>query len=140
MRTRRTAAALTLLVSLCVPACGGGSSGPTGTGSQNPPPTGQPPGQQPPSGNTNAITVKNSGFDPAATTVNAGTTVTWTWDSCRDDGYGGTECTDHSVTFDDGPTSPTQSKGTFSRQFSAAGTFGYRCRSHAAMTGQVVVR
>ena len=140
MLTRRIAIALTALGALSSSSCGGGS-GPTGTGYQNPPPTGQqPPGQQPPSGTTNSITVKNSAFDPSATTVNVGTTVTWTWDSCRDDGYGGSECTDHSVTFDDGPTSQTQSRGTFSRQFGTAGTFTYHCRVHSGMNGQVIVR
>jgi plastocyanin len=140
MRRRRSLTELTLFVTVCVSACSGGS-GTTGTANQNPPPTGQqPPGQQPPSGNTNAITVRNGGFDPAATTVTAGTTVTWTWDACRDDGYGATECTDHSVSFDDGPTSPTQSRGTFSRQFNAVGTFGYRCKVHSGMAGQVIAR
>jgi plastocyanin len=139
MLTRRTAIGASALVVVCLSACGGG--GPTGTYGQNPPPTGQqPPGQQPPSGSSNAITVKNNSFDPATTTVNAGATVTWTWDACRDDGYGGTDCVDHSVTFDDGPTSQTQSRGTFSRQFTAAGTFNYHCRSHSSMTGQVIVR
>ena len=122
-------------------ACGGGSSGgyPTGSGGQNPPPG----GQQPPSSTTNAVTVENNRFNPATTTVSVGTTVTWTWDACDDDGYGGRTCVDHNVTFDGGGGggSATQSSGTYTRQFSSLGTYSYRCTVHGpSMTGQVVVR
>ena len=117
-------------------ACGGGSSGyPTGSGGQTPPPGTQPPAT------TASITVENNRFDPSATTIAVGTMVTWTWDACRDDGYGGTVCTAHDVTFDGGGGSTTQSTGTYSRQFNNAGTFNYRCSVHgAAMAGQVIVR
>jgi plastocyanin len=130
-------AAVFALASLA--ACGGGSSSyPTGSGGQNPPPG----GQQPPASTSNAITVQNNRFAPETTTINAGTTVTWTWDSCSDDGYGGQSCVAHSVTFDAaGGGSATQSSGSYQRQFNTAGTFNYRCTVHgAAMTGQVVVR
>jgi plastocyanin len=128
-----------LLTVTSVSGCGGGSSGyPTGSGGQNPPPGGQPP----PSSTTNAITVENNRFNPAATTVTLGTTVTWTWDACTDDGYGGRTCVDHNVTFDGGGGgSATQSAGTYTRQFSTLGNFSYRCTVHGpSMTGQVVVR
>ncbi len=136
MRTAfRIALALAAFAPLSFSACGGGS-GPTGYGGDNSPPT-----QQPPGSTSNTIGVKNNRFDPAATTVNVGTTVTWTWDSCNDDGYGNTTCLDHSVTFDGGgPSSGLKSSGTYSRQFNTAGTFGYRCSVHASMTGQVTVR
>lgn len=133
-----TRAAALALVSLA--ACGGGSSGyPTGSGSPNPPPGG---GQPPPPSTTNAVTVENNRFDPAATAVTVGTTVTWTWNACSDDGYGSRTCADHNVTFDGGGGgSVTQSSGTYSRSFNIAGTFNYRCTVHGtAMTGQVVVR
>jgi plastocyanin len=128
-------AAVLALVSLA--ACGGGNGYPTGSGGQDPPPG----GQQPPS-TSNAVAVQNNRFSPAATTVAAGTTVTWTWDSCDDDGYGGRVCVEHSVTFDGaGGGSARQSTGSYQRQFNTAGTFNYRCTLHgAAMTGQVVVR
>jgi plastocyanin len=128
----------TILAFVSLSACGGGSSGyPTGTGSQNPPPG----GQQPPASTANAVTVQNNRFNPATTTVAVGTTVTWTWDACDDDGYGGRTCVDHSVTFDDGVGSTTRSTGSYARPFNAAGTFNYHCAVHgAAMAGQVVVR
>ncbi|MFN2566064.1 MAG: plastocyanin/azurin family copper-binding protein [Gemmatimonadaceae bacterium] len=133
------------LASLSTAGCSGGG-GPTSSGSQNPPPSGQPPGQQPPGqqppSTSTSITVRNNRFDPSSTTINVGTTVTWTWDACSDDGYGGRSCVDHNVTFDGGgAASPTQSDGVFSRLFNAAGTFTYRCTVHGApMTGQVIVR
>jgi plastocyanin len=120
-------------------ACGGSGGGgyPTGSG-QNPPPG----GQQPPPSSSSSITVQNNRFNPSTTTVTVNTTVVWTWDACRDDGYGGQVCADHNVTFDGGAGgSPTQSTGSYSRQFAAAGTFNYHCTVHGAvMTGQVVVR
>ena len=127
-----------VLALLSLSACGGGSGGyPTGSGGQNPAPG----GQQPPSGTATTVSVENNRFNPAATTVNVGTTVTWAWDACSGDGYGGQTCVDHSVTFDAGGGSATQSKGSYQRQFNAVGTFDYRCSVHgAAMTGQVVVR
>ncbi len=138
MRTGlRLALALAALAPLTLAACGGGG-GPTGynNGNNNPPPT--PP---PPQGSTSTtVGVENNRFDPASTTVNAGTTVTWAWDSCTDDGYGGSSCIDHSVTFDGGPSSGARSSGTWSRQFPTAGTFNYRCSLHASMTGSVTVR
>ena len=136
MRGRRSIVVGVALASAVLADCGGGSSGyPTGSGGQNPPPTTQPPAT------TASITVENNRFDPSATTVAAGTMVTWRWDACRDDGYGGTVCTAHDVTFEGGGGSTTQSTGTYSRQFNSAGTFNYRCSVHgAAMAGQVIVR
>jgi plastocyanin len=130
---RLTLRAITV-ASLSLAACGGG--GPTSYSGQNPPPT----GQQPPASTSSTITVENTRFDPSSTTVDIGATVTWTWDSCDDDGYGGRTCIEHSVTFDNGPSSGPRSTGSFTRQFNAAGTFNYRCTNHASMTGQVVVR
>jgi plastocyanin len=139
MRPRHPAAIrAAVLAFVSLSACGGSGGGyPTGSGGQNPPP-----GQPPPPSTSNAVRVKNNYFDPAATTVNIGTTVVWTWDACSDDPYGGRTCVDHNVTFDGGGAgSPTQSAGSYARKFDAAGTFNYRCTVHgAAMTGQVVVR
>jgi plastocyanin len=134
--------ALATLAMLSAAGCGGGSGGgPTGAGGQNPPPTGQPPGQQPPPSNSTQIAVKNNRFDPSSTTVSVGTTVTWTWDACAGDGYGGQTCVEHNVTFDgSGTGSATQSTGTYTRAFSAAGTFTYRCTNHTGMNGQVTVQ
>jgi plastocyanin len=88
---------------------------------------------------TSSINVINSSFSPNATTVARGTVVQWTWNSC-DSGYGGEVCTAHTVTFDDGPSSELQDKGSYSRTFNTAGTYKYHCQVHGtAMSGSVVV-
>jgi plastocyanin len=88
---------------------------------------------------TSSITVMNSSFSPNATTVARGTVVQWTWNSC-DSGYGGETCTAHTVTFDDGPSSELQDKGSYSRAFNTAGTYKYHCQVHGtSMSGSVVV-
>ena len=121
-----------LAAALAVVACGGGdepaapsnngATGATGT-------TGA-------TGNTgstsNAITVSDNSFAPAATTVAAGTTITWTW----------TGLNAHNVTFSTAGIagSGDRSTGTFQRQFPTAGAFGYECTRHPGMTGTVTVQ
>jgi plastocyanin len=114
-------------------ACGGGGGGSNATG-----PVIQPGGgvNPPP----DVITVSNDNFSPASKTVAAGTQVSWNWNTCSGDVYTGQTCVAHSVTFDDGVTSPTQDKGTFARTFTAPGTYAYHCAVHgAAMTGTITV-
>jgi plastocyanin len=136
MRHAASLIALALLAGLT--ACGGagtepGTGGNTGNTGGNPPAT-------PPSTST-SITVANNSFDPASTTVGVGVLVTWTWNACTSDGYGGTVCTRHNVTFPDGAHSDTQTEGSWSRSFGTAGTYRYECTIHgAAMSGTVVVR
>lgn len=116
-------------------ACGG-----SGGMSNSTNPTGPPINNTtPPAG---GITVSNDAYSPALKTVAVGTTIEWAWNTCSTDGYGmGTTCVAHSVTFDDGTTSPTQDQGTFSRTFSVAGTYNYHCAVHgAAMTGTITVQ
>lgn len=124
-----------------VVACSGGGGG----GSNN---SGYP--TDPTSGSTGTggtvnhslqVSVVNVMYTPDATTVPKGSTVEWTWNSC-DAGYNGADvCTSHSVTFDDGVTSTIQDHGTFSRAFTAAGTYKYHCMIHGAgMSGEVVVQ
>lgn len=120
---------------------GGGSSGgsslptdPTGGGSNN--------GNNGNNGvnRTLSVTVTNNTFTPGATTITHGSTVQWTWNTCTGDGYSTESCVEHTVTFDDGPTSQLQDRGTFSRTFNTAGTFKYHCTVHgAAMSGEVKV-
>ena len=128
------AAALVVLAA----SCGGGGGG----GPAAPPPSGGTGGGG--GGSTSSeITVTNNAFTPSATTVTSGTTVTWTWNSCTGDGYGGQLCTDHSVVFDDGVRagSGVQSSGSFASRFTAAGTYTYHCSVHgAAMHGTVTVQ
>jgi plastocyanin len=134
----RLAARMTLLLIVAVVGCGGastdpGSGGNTNTGN-NPPPPGPP-------STTSSITVSNNFFDPSATTVPVSTRVTWTWDACGSDGYGGQSCTSHGIVFDDGSSSGTQTQGTWSRTFATAGTYKYHCTVHgAAMSGTIVVQ
>ena len=79
-------------------------------------------------GNGNAVSVRDNFYSPAATTIAVGETVTWTWRGASQ----------HSVTFDDGMTSPTQSSGTFQRTFATAGSYAYHCVVHGvAMSGTV---
>jgi plastocyanin len=78
------------------------------------------------------VTVGNNSYTPASTTVQKGTTVTWTWAQ---------NSVDHTVTFSDGQTSATMSSGTYSRTFSTAGEYAYYCKVHgASMSGTVTVQ
>lgn len=117
-------------------ACGGGG----GSTSPNNQPSGN---TAPPVG---GISVTNNVFSPGSKTVPAGTAVAWAWNSCTGSGdpYGGggeEVCVAHGVNFDDGTSSPTQDKGTYTRTFSAAGTYNYHCAVHgASMAGTVTVQ
>lgn len=119
--------------------CGGSSTAPgSGAGNNNP-------GQQPPGNSggstSNSISVGNNYFDPSSTTVGVGTQVTWTWNSCGADGYGGQTCVQHAILFDDGAGSGTQSSGSWSRTFTTAGTYKYHCTVHGtSMSGTIVVQ
>ena len=80
---------------------------------------------------SDAIDVNDNTFSPAATTVPAGTAVTWTWKGANP----------HTVTFDDGTTSAQQTSGTYQRTFMTAGTYNYHCKVHGnAMSGSVTVQ
>lgn len=100
----------------------------------------------PPTGNTTVpaggISVTNNAFSPAAKTIPAGTAVTWAWSTCSGgDIYGPETCVAHGVNFEDGTNSPTQETGTYSRTFSTAGSYPYRCAIHgAAMSGSITVQ
>lgn len=127
-----------LLLAGITVALGCGGSSPTDTSGGPPPP---PP---PPPPAANSVTVTNNAFSPGDLTVSAGTTVTWNWDSCTGGGpYGdGQTCVSHSVVLDDGSaSSSTQSTGSYSHQFTTAGTYPYHCAVHgAAMSGKIVVK
>jgi len=112
---------IVLMATVVAAGCGSstsyGSTGPTGS-----PTT---------SSTSNAVSVGDNYFAPAATTVPVGTTVTWTWNGSIS----------HSVTFDDGTGSTTQATGTYTRTFTAVGTYAYHCTVHgAAMSGSVKVQ
>jgi len=131
------AARLALLLLLSAAGCGGSSTAPS---SNNNPPNNNPPQNNPPS-TSNSITVSNNYFDPTTTTVPVNTKVTWTWNTCGSDGYGGQTCVAHNIVFDDGMTSGSIQDGSWSRTFSTAGSYKYHCSVHAAyMTGTIVVQ
>ena len=81
---------------------------------------------------TNEVRVSNNFYDPASRTVPVGTVLTWRWSAGS---------VVHNVTFNDGPTSATQSSGTYQRTFGAAGSYPYLCTIHgAAMSGTITVQ
>jgi plastocyanin len=129
----RHARVAALLLSATAFACGGGGSSAMITAPPPPPPI--------PSGSTTSLTITNNHFSPVTDTVSVGATLTWMWDTCMGDGYGGSTCGSHSVQFDDGgPSSAIKSSGTFSRMFALAGTYTYHCAVHgAAMSGTIIV-
>jgi len=110
-----------------------------GSGGSTAPSNNTPPGNTPPP--SNGISVQNNMFSPGSKTIAVGSEVKWAWNSCTGDVYSGQTCQSHSVTFDDGTTSPTQDQGTYSRTFGAAGTYNYHCLIHgAAMAGTITVQ
>ena len=138
IHVRLTAVAVLVSAGLLLTSCGGGGGGsgyttapPGNNNNNNPPPTA-----------TTSVTVKNNLFTPTDITVSPGATVTWTWDSCTDDGYGGPQtCVDHTVTFNDGAASAVKSSGAYTRSFATAGTYLYHCAVHGTgMSGRVVVQ
>jgi len=130
MMKKNVCIALALISAACGGGGGGGSAGPTTTPINNTPP---------PAG---GISVTNNAFSPASKTVTVNTAVQWAWNSCSNDSYtGGQTCVAHNVVFDDGATSGLKDKGTFSRMFTAAGTYNYHCSVHVAegMAGTITV-
>jgi plastocyanin len=112
----------------CLFGCGGGSTSPVTQNVNNTPP---PPG---------GVAVTNNAFTPANQTAAAGSAVQWAWDSCTGDIYNGQTCVSHNIVFDDGVSSGLQDHGTYSRTFTAAGTYPYHCAIHGtAMSGSVTV-
>jgi plastocyanin len=136
---RVTAVAVLVAAGLLLTSCGGGGGG--GGYTTAPPGNGNPTSTPSPTPTT-SVGVKNNLFTPGNISVSPGATVTWTWDSCTDDGYGGPQtCVDHNVTFDDGVASTTKSSGAYARSFPTAGTYPYHCAVHgASMSGRVVVQ
>ena len=77
-----------------------------------------------------SVAVKDDFFQPDSVVLQVNDTVYWTWAGSRQ----------HNVTFTSGPSSATQTSGTFSRQFTTAGKFAYTCTLHpTTMKGVVVV-
>jgi plastocyanin len=90
-------------------------------------PASQAPTAPPVSGNT--IDISGFAFSPAATTVPAGTTVTWT----NRDSVG------HTVTGNGFESNNLGRGDTFRHTFAEPGTFEYACAYHPGMKGTVTV-
>jgi len=84
----------------------------------------------PPPSPEKTVSIKGFAFNPAATTVNMGMTVTWTNE----------DSVPHALKFDDGTASPVLSTGqSYSRTFDKAGDYPYICSIHTSMKGSVKV-
>lgn len=83
----------------------------------------------PPVTGVDVVPIVDSRFVPASIAVPVGAEVTWEW----------TDGEDHNVVFEDGPASPVQASGTWSRTFAEPGEHAYTCTLHAFMDGRVVV-
>lgn len=77
-----------------------------------------------------SVSISSSTFLPGRALALVDDTVLWT----------NKDFLTHNVTFADGTASPDLARTqTYTRQFTARGTFGYRCTLHTGMTGSVVV-
>ena len=88
------------------------------------------PESAPAAGGANTVTIANFAFSPATLTVPVGTTVTWT----NQDG------SNHFVKFTDAASDRLKKGSTYTRTFTAAGSYAYECSIHPSMTGTVVVQ
>ena len=83
------------------------------------------------------VQVKDFTFDPTSASISGGGTVTWQWAGAEQ----------HNVTWvtqSGTGDSPTQVTGTYTRNFSTAGSYDYYCTLHgtatSGMRGSVVVQ
>jgi plastocyanin len=79
-----------------------------------------------------AVDIAGFAFSPQSVTVHVGDTVTWT----------NADAAGHTATADDASfdTGTIAGGASASVTFATAGTFGYHCKIHQAMTATVVVR
>jgi plastocyanin len=80
---------------------------------------------------SNAVSIKDTAFNPTTITVKAGDKVTWT----NNDGFA------HTVTLDDNSVDSgnVAAGATFANTFATAGTFAYHCKIHSSMHGTIIV-
>ena len=81
---------------------------------------------------TASVAISNFAFTPASQTVTVGDTVTWTNNGAAP----------HTVTSDTGTTLDSgnmATNATYSKVFTAAGTYPYHCAIHPAMVASVIV-
>jgi plastocyanin len=80
----------------------------------------------------NSVWMQNIAFNPTSLTVAVNATVTWT----------NKDAMTHNVTSDSGlfVSGNINPGGTYSHQFTSAGTYTYRCTIHTGMTGRIIVQ
>ena len=88
---------------------------------------------QPSSPPANEVWMQGNTFNPGSITVSANTTITWR----NKDSNSHTVTSNTGGQFDSGTIA---GGGTYTHQFTTAGTYPYHCNFHSGMTGQVVVQ
>jgi plastocyanin len=86
-------------------------------------------------GSGDVVQVQDDSFNPSTKTITAGGAVTFQWTGAHQ----------HNVTWVDQVTaSPTQSSGTYARNFNTPGSYEYYCSIHgtptSGMRGSIVVQ
>lgn len=77
-----------------------------------------------------SIAINNFSFNPQTTTIQAGTTVTWT----------NNDSVTHNIRSANFNSPDIPSNGTFSFKFDNPGTYDYSCGIHPSMKGQIIVK
>lgn len=117
----RIATLMSAMALAVLAACMGGYGGNDMTGTNTPGPD----------AGVDSVTVYDNYFSPTSASIAAGSAVKWAW----------TGTNSHNVTFDDGVSSATLTKGTYSRTFATPGTYNYHCTIHGTtMSGTVTVK
>ncbi len=78
------------------------------------------------------VFIQGMAFVPSTITITVNTTITWT----NKDAVTHTVTSDNGL-FDSGSINPN---GTYSRQFTSAGTFNYHCTIHPNMLAKVIAQ
>jgi plastocyanin len=77
-----------------------------------------------------AVSIENFAFNPAALTITAGTTVTWT----------NNDSATHTIKSSAFNSQDLAHGQTFEFKFNTKGTYDYSCGIHPAMTGKIIVQ
>ncbi len=84
------------------------------------------------------VSIQNFAFNPATTTIKAGTAVTWVNNDGVEHQIGPDQASRNAGL--NGPASPVLAQGdTYSFTFDTPGTYSYQCMIHPSMTGKVIV-
>jgi plastocyanin len=80
----------------------------------------------------NEVAIQSNAFTPLIITVPVNTTIIWT----------NKDANSHTVTSNDNSfdSGNITTNGTYSHQFTSAGTYQYHCSIHSNMTGTVIVQ